>query len=588
MDAREAYGVKFLSEPVICRDTVYFTEKWIEGNEYKTSIFKFENGKVERVTFEGKESHPMIIDDNLYYVKSEEKINHFVRIKGNTEPFNLFSMAKINKVVRHGEGFLVIGSEESNNDLPVVAKRLNYRFDTRGFIRQRKNLYLFNEKLIKIVSGEFDVSDVISNNDRVIALISFMNNDEGLTNMYEVDVKDGHLSKINEDQVSTMAFDGNGEVVYIGHSEGRTPWATKYMYLPVNKHVLLGKHSGNGSSISDHFQGTDENVICEDGTVYAPGETGGISSIYSIENSNVREVVKGKFVVQCFDVRDKKIAYIYSSQSKPSILAFDGKEYDPNGGMSGEAAEEMKVGEVEGWCMIAGRNSPNLVFVHGGPHDAYGESYMIEFQYFLRNGYNILFCNPRGSSSYGSEFAAACVEDWGRGPAEDIFNFIEAAKKKYDLTGQFGITGGSYGGYMTNWMITHSDFFKVGISERCVSNLMSMCGTSDIGFWFNAMYMKVEDPWAPESITKLLENSPITGIKKARTPTMFIHGENDYRCPIEQSEQMFVGLKMNGVDTELIRYQGDSHEHARAGKPDNMIDRLQRKKEWFDRYLLNH
>ena len=137
-------------------------------------------------------------------------------------------------------------------------------------------------------------------------------------------------------------------------------------------------------------------------------------------------------------------------------------------------------------------------------------------------------------------------------------------------------------------MITHSDFFKVGISERCVSNLMSMCGTSDIGFWFNAMYMKVEDPWAPESITKLLENSPITSIKKARTPTMFIHGENDYRCPIEQSEQMFVGLKMNGVDTELIRYQGDSHEHARAGKPANMIDRLQRKKEWFDRYLLNH
>ena len=588
MDAREAYGVKFLSEPVICRDTVYFTEKWIEGNEYKTSIFKFENGKVERATFEGKESHPMIIDDNLYYVKSEEKINHFVRIKVNTEPFTLFSMAKINKVLRHGDGFLVIGSEESNNDLPVVAKRLNYRFDTRGFIRQRKNLYLFNEKLIKIVSGDFDVSDVISNNDRVIAMISFMNNDEGLTNMYEVDVKDGHLSKINEDQVSTMAFDGNGEVVYIGHSEGRTPWATKYLYLPVNKHILLGKHSGNGSSISDHFQGTDENLICEDGTVYAPGETGGISSIYSIEDSSVREVVKGKFVVQCFDVRDKKIAYIYSSQTKPSILVFDGKEYDPNGGMSGEAAEEMKVGEVEGWCMIAGRNSPNLVFVHGGPHDAYGESYMIEFQYFLRNGYNILFCNPRGSSSYGSEFAAACVENWGRGPADDIFNFIEAAKKKYDLTGQFGITGGSYGGYMTNWMITHSDFFKVGISERCVSNLMSMCGTSDIGFWFNAMYMKVEDPWAPESITKLLENSPITSIKKARTPTMFIHGENDYRCPIEQSEQMFVGLKMNGVDTELIRYQGDSHEHARGGKPDNMIDRLQRKKEWFDRYLLNH
>ena len=151
--------------------------------------------------------------------------------------------------------------------------------------------------------------------------------------------------------------------------------------------------------------------------------------LISDPGQKIREIVKGKFVVQCFDIKDKRISYIYSSQKKPSILVFDGKEYDPNSKMSGEAAEEMKVGEVEGWCMIGGKNSPNLVFVHGGPHDAYGESYMIEFQYFLINGYNILFCNPRGSSSYGSEFAAACVGDWGNGPAEDIFNFIEAAKK---------------------------------------------------------------------------------------------------------------------------------------------------------------
>lgn len=588
MDSKEAYSVKFLSEPVIYQNSVYFTEKWIEGNEYKTSIFKFENEVVERITFGGKESCPMFIDGNLHYLKSEEKINHFVRIKGNTEPLILFSLAKIHKVVQHSGGFLIIGSEESNNDLPVVARRMNYRFDTRGYIRQRKSLYLFNEKLTKIVSGDFDVMDVISNNNRVVAMISYMNEDEGLTNIYYVDLSDGHLSKINEDQVSSMTFDENGNVIYIGHSEGRTPWATKYLYLPGHKPLLLGKHTGNGSSISDHFQGADENIIFDSGTVYAPGETGGTSSIYSIENSKVREIVKGKFVVQCFDIKDKRISYIYSSQKKPSILVFDGKEYDPNSKMSGEAAEEMKVGEVEGWCMIGGKNSPNLVFVHGGPHDAYGESYMIEFQYFLRNGYNILFCNPRGSSSYGSEFAAACVGDWGNGPAEDIFNFIEAAKKKYELTGQFGITGGSYGGYMTNWMITHSDFFRVAISERCVSNLMSMCGTSDIGFWFNAMYMKVEDPWKPESIKKLLDNSPISQIKRAKTPTMFIHGENDYRCPIEQSEQMFVGLKMNGVDSELIRYQGDSHEHARTGKPDNMVDRLNRKKEWFDRYLQNH
>ncbi|MEM4912564.1 MAG: prolyl oligopeptidase family serine peptidase, partial [Metallosphaera sp.] len=119
-----------------------------------------------------------------------------------------------------------------------------------------------------------------------------------------------------------------------------------------------------------------------------------------------------------------------------------------------------------------------------------------------------------------------------------------------------------------------------------ISNLVSMCGTSDIGFWFNAIESGISDPWSTEGIEKLMKMSPIYYVKNVKTPTMLIHGEEDYRCPIEQAEQFYVALRMQGVPTALVRYQGDSHEHARRGKPKNMIDRLKTKLEWFSKYLL--
>ncbi|MEM1860270.1 MAG: prolyl oligopeptidase family serine peptidase, partial [Metallosphaera sp.] len=120
---------------------------------------------------------------------------------------------------------------------------------------------------------------------------------------------------------------------------------------------------------------------------------------------------------------------------------------------------------------------------------------------------------------------------------------------------------------------------------RGISNLVSMCGTSDIGFWFNAVESGVDDPWNPENMEKLMRMSPIYYVGKVSTPTMFIHGEEDYRCPIEQAEQFHVALRSRGVESKLVRYQGDGHEHARRGRPDNMMHRLTIKLQWFKDHL---
>ncbi|WP_162509470.1 prolyl oligopeptidase family serine peptidase [Thermogymnomonas acidicola] len=142
---------------------------------------------------------------------------------------------------------------------------------------------------------------------------------------------------------------------------------------------------------------------------------------------------------------------------------------------------------------------------------------------------------------------------------------------------------------MTNVAIVKSNRFACAVSEMPVSNLLSMLGTSDIGFWFNAVESGIEDPWSRESQERLLRMSPpIYSVKDARTPTMYIHGEEDFRCPIEQSEQMFMALRYYGVDSELVRYSGgDSHEHARHGRPQNMVDRLERKLAWFRKYMVD-
>lgn len=278
------------------------------------------------------------------------------------------------------------------------------------------------------------------------------------------------------------------------------------------------------------------------------------------------------------------MAFIYSTQDHPSIIHFH-KDYDLNPNIVGKKAVSIGLDGGEGFIMFRSKDAPSLVFIHGGPHDSYGHSYFIEFQYMFDNGYNIIFTNPPGSTGYGGKYAEAVVGNWAESTYDFVMRFISLVKERYGISNKMGLTGGSYGGFMTNWIITETNEFVCAISERSISNLLSMVGTSDIGFWFNPMELKIEKPYSKEGIKKLMELSPITYSEKVKTPIMFITGEEDYRCPIEQAEQFYVALKLNNVETELVRYPGDNHEHARNGIPKNMIDRLEIKLRWFDKFL---
>jgi dipeptidyl aminopeptidase/acylaminoacyl peptidase len=245
---------------------------------------------------------------------------------------------------------------------------------------------------------------------------------------------------------------------------------------------------------------------------------------------------------------------------------------------------------VEGWVMKPaayeeGRSYPLLLNVHGGPHANYGWGFFDEFQVQAGAGYAVLFTNPRGSQSYGEQFAHACVRDWGGKDFQDIMNGLDYALDQYPFIDRerTGVLGGSYGGFMTSWTVGHTDRFKAAISERAVNALYSMYGSSDIGFHFNFF----EVGGSPqESLDFYIERSPVTYAPKMRTPLLIMHSENDLRCPIEQGEQLYVTLKvLRQTDVVFVRFPEESHELSRSGKPSRRVERFQIILDWFDRYL---
>ncbi len=241
---------------------------------------------------------------------------------------------------------------------------------------------------------------------------------------------------------------------------------------------------------------------------------------------------------------------------------------------------------IEGWLLRprgfdASRQWPLVLEIHGGPHGAYGHSFFHEFQVLAGRGYAVLYTNPRGSHAYGDRFVRACVGDWGGKDYLDLMAAVDhALGQGWVDPKRLYVTGGSYGGFMTNWIVGHTDRFKAAATQRSISNNVSAFGTSDIGWHFWQFEMGDATPW--RDAHKLIERSPLTYVEDVRTPLLILHAEKDFRCPIEQAEQLFVALTVLGKEAVFVRFQDDSHELTRGGKPKNRIDHARRIADWFD------
>ena len=244
---------------------------------------------------------------------------------------------------------------------------------------------------------------------------------------------------------------------------------------------------------------------------------------------------------------------------------------------------------VEGWVMrprgfSEGTRYPTILQIHGGPHGAYGDAFFHEFQLLASEGYALVYTNPRGSQGYGQRFTAATHHDWGGKDYEDIMRGLDVALARFAFldADRLGVAGGSYGGFMTNWVVGHTDRFKAAVTMRSISNHLSQWGTSDLAF-MKGFWEFPGDPW--EAPAWYWERSPLAYVTSIRTPLLILHSEMDLRCPVGEGEQLFAALKKLKREVMFVRFPNESHDLSRIGKPAHRTERLRLILLWFADHL---
>jgi dipeptidyl aminopeptidase/acylaminoacyl peptidase len=247
--------------------------------------------------------------------------------------------------------------------------------------------------------------------------------------------------------------------------------------------------------------------------------------------------------------------------------------------------------EVQGWYLLPvgyqeGKKYPLALNIHGGPHFMWGPSEATmfhEWQMHAARGYVVFYCNPRGSSGYGQAFLRGLHGRWGEAAQEDVMAGVDAVLKEGFVDEErMAITGGSYGGYLTAWILGHSNRFKSAVAQRGVYNLSSFYGTSDIPSLISIEFGV--EPWEDHAL--LWQHSPLAHAHKIKTPLLIIHAENDYRVPIEQAEQLFAFVRRSGGQVQMLRYPRDGHELSRSGEPEHRVSRLTEMVAWFDEFCM--
>ncbi len=246
--------------------------------------------------------------------------------------------------------------------------------------------------------------------------------------------------------------------------------------------------------------------------------------------------------------------------------------------------------DLRGWVLLPQGWSPRKKYpavldVHGGPRCAYGETFFHEMQLWAARGYVVFFTNIKGSDGRGDAFADI-RGDYGGTDYQNLMDFTDAVLAAYPNIDRNRLceTGGSYGGFMTNWIIGHTDRFCCAASQRSISNWVSMSFISDIGGFFGPDQCAAEGLFGDRNTEKLWKHSPLKYAENAKTPTLFIHSEEDYRCPLPEGMQMMQALVQKGVETRMVIFKGENHELSRSGKPKHRIRRLQEITDWFDRH----
>jgi dipeptidyl aminopeptidase/acylaminoacyl peptidase len=382
--------------------------------------------------------------------------------------------------------------------------------------------------------------------------------------------------------------------------------ATRYSSLRLE---LIDAAGGTADNLLGDWQYEPASYFWRpDGTIVFSASIGGRTALFSLvpATKKMTEIVGGRRHLTEFtsDAGRTRIAFVASEVTNPTeldVVDADGKNERQlthfNDALNGEVgwaqAERFtykSVGgrEIEGWLMKpfgyqAGRKYPLVLYIHGGPHSSYNEGWFDEFQSLAGAGFMVLYTNPRGSGGYGAEFNYSIRGKWGEEDYQDLMNATDIVARRPDVDStRMGVTGGSYGGFMTGWITSHTRRFAAAEADRANMDWVSWYGGSDSAQGLTESEL-IGKPW--ENWKGYDEKSPIRFVDKVRTPTLIVSGEEDYRVTIGQGDEWFTALKKQGVPVEFVRYPRSSHDLSRTGEPWLLVDRLGRIREWFGHWL---
>ena len=533
------------------------------------------------------------------------------------------------KLSPDGSKILLLSRIEEDSETPeetdpeiIWISKLRYKYDGESYFPYtRVQLFAVGSEggpLVQVTSGPYDVSaPTWSPDGDEIAFVANMEESDltRLKDVYIVKADGGESRKITDGKsiISTVSWSPDGGFLAYAGRVPPDPVAIGYGNTDIWVIPPEGGVARNLTSGFDRTVGAYMSSLLwssDSGKVYFRASNHGTTQIYqvTVRDGDVKPVTEGQITVSSFssgedwsllalcasDALHPNEVWVCDEEGTRRLTNIHGEtmaswEFSPPEEFWFTASDDVK---VQGWIVKPighreGERHPLILEIHGGPHGAYGfklDSAEHEFQMLARNGYVVVYTNPRDSIGYGEEFAGIVEGNWGGRDYQDLMEAVDYVIENYDYvdTERLGVAGGSFGGFMTNWCVTHTKRFKAAVTMRSVASWYSQVALSDVG-WGRIGVGSGLDPWdIPE---RYLDRSPLTYIKDVETPLLIIHSENDYRCPMPEGEKLFVALKRLKKEVEFIRFYNEPHGLSRTGKPSHRIARLRHILRWFEKYL---
>ncbi len=618
----------------------------LDKNEYHYDLYLLDNDRIRKLISLKKDSAFIWISDEEILVsmkknktdekKSKDKYSIFYRYnlltKGIEKAFELPMPASIVKYLgKHKflvqaqlssyEHHLYLDQKENRKDLLKQMKEKSLYEDIieipfygngQGFTaNKRQQLFIYDEEkdsLDLIVDPDFNVGRVVVSEDlkHIYYTGKQAKQVKSLTTHIYVYHMDTKITEIlyHEDEYSISQLFIFDNKIIVAASDMKTYGINQDddFYELKDKKLMLYQTYGLSMSTSI---GTDvrlgankQALVYKDSIYFVKTEDDHTNLMVLDENKNIKTVYEMNGSIDGIEIIDGEIYMVGLYRQKlHEIYKYQLGKIRQLSRLNQKVMKDKyvakpkpfvykdKTHEVKGFVLYPKdfnpENSyPAILDIHGGPKTAYGRVFYHEMQYWANQGYFVCYANPRGSDGKGDEFADIRGK-YGTIDYEDLMHFVDLVSRKIEHIDhqRFFVTGGSYGGFMTNWIVGHTDRFKAAATQRSISNWLSFHGTSDIGFYFS----KDQTAGHPNTNTDTLwEQSPMKYALNVKTPLLFIHSDEDYRCPIEQAMQFYTIIKEKGVDTKFIWFKGETHELSRSGKPQARIKRLKEITDWFE------